>query len=229
MYCPDLTTVDLRSRPRAAAFQEYILRRILTLVAVSFALNAVALVAQAPTPAGAPVLRPGDAVRITVWRKPELTGEFPIVQDGTIAHPLYRGVSVAGLRFAEAEARVAELLRRYEANPQFVMQPLLRVSVAGEVRQPSLYTLPPETSIAQAVALAGGATERGRMEEVRLLREGREYVLDLTQPTAGMAQEPIRSGDQIFVKRSRNIFRDYIAPAGSVTAALAAIINIILR
>lgn len=177
----------------------------------------------------APTLQPGDAVRIEVWRQPELSGEFMIGEDGHIEHPLYRVISVRGLDFASAEARIGELLSRYESQPQFVIQPLLKVSVGGEVRQPSLYRLPPTTSIAEAIALAGGATERGQLDQVRLFRGGREVEVDLTLPEAGLAQQPVRSGDQIYVNRRVSIFRDYIAPAGGILAAVAAIVNFATR
>lgn len=172
------------------------------------------------------VLRAGDVIRITVWRSPELSGEFAISRNGTIAHPLYRTVNVAGLNLDAAEDRIRQLLSGLESTPRFVIQPLLRVSVGGEVREPSLYTLPPETSIAEAVALAGGATERGRMDAVRLFRRGQESLIDLTDPQGGLAQTPIRSGDQIFVQRRISIFREYIVPAASVTAAVATLIRL---
>jgi polysaccharide biosynthesis/export protein len=178
---------------------------------------------------GATSLTPGDALRVTVWRRADLSGEFPIAEDGTVTHPLLRSVRVVDVPLTTVETRMRQFLSVHEANPQFVLEPLLRVSVGGEVRQPSLYRLPPETSIAEAVALAGGATERGRLERVRLFRAGQEIRVDLTRPEAGLAQRPIRSGDQIFVDRRVSIFREYIAPAGSITAAAAALLNILLR
>jgi hypothetical protein len=32
-------------------------------------------------------LRPGDVVRIDVWQKPELSGEFRVGIDGSLVHP----------------------------------------------------------------------------------------------------------------------------------------------
>lgn len=185
--------------------------------------------APAQSSAEGTTLAPGDAVRITVWRKPDLTGEYPIAEDGSISHPLFREVRVTGVALPVVDQRLRDYLSRLEANPQFVVQPLLRVSVGGEVRQPSLYRLPPETSLAEAVALAGGATERGRLERVRLFRGGEEILIDLTRPEIGAAQQPIRSGDQIFVARRASVFREYVAPAGSITAALVALANLVLR
>src|SRR5688500_9799339 len=109
--------------------------------------RAIALALAFASPAVAqetePGLRPGDAVRVEVWRQPELSGEFLVAEDGTLLHPLYRGVVVADVALAEVRQRIHALLTRYESHPEFVIQPLLRVAIGGEVGQPSLYRLPP--------------------------------------------------------------------------------------
>jgi protein involved in polysaccharide export with SLBB domain len=176
-----------------------------------------------------PMLRPGDAVRITVFRQPELTGEFEVASDSTVGHPLYRQVRVAGVPTSMAEDRLRLFLEELEATPNFVVQPLFRVAVGGEVRQPNLYSLSPSTTLAQAVAAAGGLSDRGRLDRVRLLREGREHRVDLTRPGSGLADAPVRSGDQIVVERRVDFFREYVAPAGSITAALVSLISVLTR
>jgi protein involved in polysaccharide export with SLBB domain len=173
-------------------------------------------------------LRPGDVLRINVWRMPEMSGEFTVAPDGTINHPLYRQVNVSGKSMRQLEQELTAMLSGLTSAPQLVLEPRVRVSVGGEVRLPNLYTVTPLTTIAEVVALAGGTTERGKLERVRVFRNNREIIVDLTKPEAGLAQQPIHSGDQIYVDRRTNIFRDYIAPAGSITAALAAIANIIM-
>jgi protein involved in polysaccharide export with SLBB domain len=186
-----------------------------------------------PLPASAqttvPELRPGDAVEIVVWRQPELSGEFAIAADSSILHPLYRQVKVVGVPFYEAEARVRTFLQRFEADPQFVMKPLLRVAVGGEVRQPSLYTFAPEVTLSQAVALAGGPTERGRLDRVRLVRDGRITVIDLTNPDEARARGSVRSGDQLLLERQTRVFRDYVVPIASVTGTLLTLAHLVLR
>jgi polysaccharide export outer membrane protein len=183
----------------------------------------------ASVPRDSLALRPGDAVRITVWRKPEMSGEFAIATDGSLNHPLYRALRVTGIPLVTAEARLRTFLQQYETNPEFVMEPLLHVAVGGEVVRPNLYTLRPETSVSDAVAMAGGPTDRGRRDRVRLLRDGSEVVLDLTRPQPGFATTPIRSGDQILVDRKRAVFRETIGPIVMVAGATAAILNVILR
>ena len=173
-------------------------------------------------------LRPGDVLRVNVWRMPELSGEFTISPDGTIGHPLYRQVNITGKGMRQVEQELITMLSGLTTAPQLVIEPRVRVSVGGEVRLPNLYTVSPLTTIAEAVAIAGGASERGKTDRVRVFRNNQELIVDLTKPEAGLAQQPIRSGDQIYVDRRTNVFRDYIAPAGSITAALAAIANIIM-
>ena len=180
------------------------------------------------TPDSDATLSPGDHVQIAVWRMPELSGEFAVGSDGTITHPLYHAVRVTGVPLSSVESRVRAVLARLDANPQFVVQPLLRVAVGGEVVRPNVFTLPPETSVAQAVAQAGGATEQGRLDHVRLVRGGRVLVVDLTQSGNGRLELPIRSGDQIVVERRRSTFRDVVAPLGSVIAGIAGVASLVV-
>ena len=188
---------------------------------------AIAQIAQAGR--GETLLRAGDAVRITVWNHDELTGEFAITADGRIAHPIYHQLEVAGLPISNVEIMIQEILRGFATEPQFVIEPLVRVVVGGEVRQPNLYLLPVEMTIAQAVGLAGGVTDQARLDEIVLLRRGDEYSIDLTDATSGGGQLAVQSGDQIIVNRRVSFFREYVAPAGSITAALVSIITLLIR
>src|SRR5690606_7173213 len=142
-------------------------RRTPVISAVTGALLAIATTAagaQSEAGAGPPTseatLRPGDVLRIEVWRQPELSGEFSIAADGTVIHPLYRSLQVAGVPIPAVEDRIRELLRRYEADPQVVVEPRVRITVSGEIRQPGVLAVPIGTTLTHAVGLGGGPTER---------------------------------------------------------------------
>lgn len=167
-------------------------------------------------------LRPGDVIRLAVFRQPEFSGEFPIGPEGTIQHPLLADVNVVGVSRSTVRERVRAALARYERDPSFVFTYLFRIAVGGEVRLPNLYTLPPETTLGQAVAAGGGATEFGRLDRVSVLRDGQETIVDLQRPDAATASMRIRSGDEIRVPRRRNVLRDVIGPVSAVLAAFAA-------
>ena len=205
------------------------MRFIPALVAVLVLASIPSLARAQGTDNSAAVLRPGDVVKISVWRKPELSGEFSVAADGSIADAFYSEVNVAGVPLNTATERVRQYVARIESMPRVWVEPLFRVTVGGEVRNPNLYSLSRETTISQAVAQAGGATPQGRLDRVRLVRGGESQLLDLTDPASPLAETPIRSGDQILIGRSSNFFREYVAPASSVVAAMGVILNIILK
>ena len=178
-----------------------------------------------------PVLSPGDALRITVWRHPEFSGEVTIAADGTLLHPLYQVVRVGGVSPATAKERLRGFLATYEQDVQVMLEPLFPVTVGGEVRQPNLYRLPNGTTVAQAIAIAGGPTERGRLDRVHVLRRESELKLDLTSDYTRGERVPIASGDQILVGRKSgfNLFRDLVLPLTSLAGTVAAIINVTRR
>lgn len=203
--------------------------RLLALFGLLAALaSASSLAAQTPAPTGSVgTLEPGDSIRIQVWRKPEFSGDFLVGPDGTITHPLYRAVRVAGISLAAAEANIRRFLSEYDQNPQFVMEPLIRISVSGEVPRPSVFAVNPQTTLAEAVARAGGTTQYGKRDQVRIFRtEGSargEMFFDLTNPTDLLGQSPVRSGDQIVVDRKKSFFKDVLLPVVGLLGSLASI------
>ncbi|HEY8257420.1 MAG TPA: polysaccharide biosynthesis/export family protein [Gemmatimonadales bacterium] len=182
---------------------------------------------QAPAPSG-DVLVTGDLVRITVWEKPELSGEFLVNPEGTLAHPLYQEVKVAGVPLSVAKQRLREFLAAsYTKDPLIVVEPLLRVTVGGQVNAPNVYSVPRGTTITQAVALAGGATNEAKLSNTRVLRGGQIMKLDLTKADAAGAGQTVKSGDQVQVGRRGNFFRDGIGPFASLTAAVISIVVVV--
>lgn len=177
-------------------------------------------------PVNDPILRPGDLLRINVWRHDEMSGEFVISPDSTLVHPLYQVVKVAGVPVPVVKERLRDFLTAYEKDVQLDIEPILPVTVAGEVRLPNLYRLPHGTTIAQAIALAGGPTERGRLNKVRLIRRNSEITIDLARQYSRYEALTVASGDQVLVARRSdfNFIRDIILPAASLTSAIAAVL-----
>jgi len=173
-----------------------------------------------------PVLRPGDMLRLNVWRHAELSGDFLVAPDSTVVHPLYQRVQVAGVPLPVVKERLRALLVTYEQGVEFAIEPLFAVTVAGEVRQPNLYRLPQGTTFAQAIAQAGGPTELGRLDRVHVIRRDSAMVIDLARNYSRYERLPIASGDQVLVARrsDSNFLRDVLYPLASLTAAVAAVL-----
>ncbi len=153
-----------------------------------------------------------------------MSGEYAVTADSGLNHPFYQQVKVAGLPPAVAKERLYTFLAQFEQNPLLTLEPLFRVTVGGEVRSPNVYSLPRSATVAGAIAGAGGPTERGRVNKVRLYRGGKRMSLDLNDPRSDDANMSIRSGDNIVVGRGGNFFRDVIMPGASLTAAMVSIL-----
>ncbi|HEU0052479.1 MAG TPA: polysaccharide biosynthesis/export family protein [Longimicrobium sp.] len=203
------------------------MRRLALLAVLAAALLLPRVASAQSSAADSASLRPGDFIRLVVWRQPDFSGEFPVGPDGAIQHPLLRDVVVTGAPRSVIRDRIRTSLQRFDRDPQFVFDFLYRVAVGGEVRLPNLYNLSPETTIGQAVAAAGGATEFGSVGSVRLVRGGVRTTIDLRRPDPAVAEMRIRSGDQITIPRRTNILREYIGPLASVVAAAAALISVV--
>jgi protein involved in polysaccharide export with SLBB domain len=173
-------------------------------------------------------LRPGDILRIQVWRQPEFSGEFFITDDGFIGHPLFRSIYAVNRPISEVEDAVRLFLLDFESEPNFVMEPFFQVAVGGQVRQPNVHPLRPGTTVAEAVAMAGGVTEQGRLDKVILRREGQEFRVDLTDPAGTARLATIRSGDEIVVPERRGWFSKYVIPGLGVAGSVASITRLIL-
>jgi polysaccharide export outer membrane protein len=187
-----------------------------------------------PVPPGFPdsegqYLSPGDEVRIQVWRQTEFSGDFQVAANGTLVHPLYREVQVAGVPLSVVEDRIRTFLTRYMTTPQFVIQPLVKIIVAGEVRSPNIYSVPPQMTIAQAIANAGGATDRGNLSDVRVIRDRQLVRVDVSKPSSEAAQLQIRSNDQILVSRRRASTWEVIGPITGTLSFAVGLANLFWR
>jgi len=167
---------------------------------------------------GASILRPGDHLRITFLSDDKtLSGEFEVAPDSTLKHPLYNKVKVVGVPLPQLRERIASFLRNFQREPQF------EVSLGGEVRSPNILFLSPETTIADAVSLAGGLTNRADPTRVTLLRAGHDVSLSL-KGSASDGDMLIRSGDQINVGASRNITGTMLTILGAVVSVASVLI-----
>ena len=119
------------------------------------------------------VIGPQDNLSIIVSDEAELTGKYRVDTDGTISMPYLSRVLLAGLSLADAQVKIATLLR----TGQFIRNPQVRIEVdqfkarsvivSGEVRTPGKLTLPGTTiSLLEALALAGSPTVNASNEVI---------------------------------------------------------------
>jgi protein involved in polysaccharide export with SLBB domain len=168
----------------------------------------------------------GDILEIQVWEAPLLSGAIEVAEDGTLLHPVYRQIRVTGRTHAEAEDAVRAVLQTFVAVPRFVVQPLIRVAVIGDVRSPGVQTVRPGASVTDVIISAGGMLEAAVPSRVRLVRDGREHVIPIRTDAARMRLQP---GDQVLTIRRRSALRDVIGPVSSLAAVTVSLVNLYVR
>ena len=175
------------------------------------------------------VLRPGDGLKIAVWREKELSGEYLIDARGFVQIPGLGDIAVAGLTPPEVKERLSEqLVRRGIVTPEIAVQPVIRVSVLGEVRNPGLLSVEPGTNLIHLITLAGGPTERANMKIVRVIRNGRPYEVNLESALAGSpaGRVVLFSNDIVFLERRGGLSRENMMFGLSVVTTLLSIASL---
>jgi protein involved in polysaccharide export with SLBB domain len=173
-------------------------------------------------------LRPGDLVRLRIWREPDLSGDFQVDESGHVVLPKLGPVAVDMMSRDSLRRSLLAAYAAYLRNPSIDVILLRRVNVGGAVKNPGLYPVDPTMTIADALALAGGATGDGRRDRVDLIRGGDKLMVKL-DPATRLGATPIRSGDQLYVPLRSWISRNQGLVIGTVTAITALTVRIALH
>ncbi|MGH7929751.1 MAG: polysaccharide biosynthesis/export family protein [Candidatus Binatia bacterium] len=144
-------------------------------------------------------LGPDDLLQITIYNIPEQEARVTprsttlrVSQDGMIVVPLLGQMEVRGKTTGDLERELNQRYAKFIRNPQvgvLVMEFRQRVSVMGAVQKPGVFDLTGPRSVVDALALAGGVTERAG-NQVHVYRHdangGRQsIVMDLTMLANG--------------------------------------------
>ena len=199
-----------------------VLMPILAVGVMSQSITGCSRAARAPvspvaTGTDALVIRPGDVVRLRIWREPDLSGEFPVDDQGIATLPKLGAVEVSGRSSSAVHDLLVSQYTEFLRNPSIEITVLRRITVQGAVRNPGVYTVDPSVDLADALAMAGGVSPEGKMNQVQVIRGGKRLDTVLTETTI-LGQTPIRSGDQIYIPQRSWISRNPWVIAAGITA-----------
>lgn len=183
---------------------------------------------QLVTAAQTQTLRPGDIVRLRIWREPDMSGEFTVDEAGMVVFPRVGEYRVMDDTPETLAARLVADYRQYLVNPSIEVTVLRRVRIIGAVNNPGLFPVDPTVTVADALALAGGATLNGDPDKIRIIRDGVEIAVDIRANTR-IADSPIRSGDQIYVPERSWVARNSGVVAAAITGTVSLIIALFIR
>jgi len=170
------------------------------------------------------VLGPEDVLTVTVLRHDELSRSGVVVlADGTVDYPIVGKVTAAGLTTSELAAAIRKGLSTELRDPEVtveVSQPRLqRIYLDGKVREAGVMNWKPGWRVSQAIAAAGGLSERPDRCKATLFRVGRDPTpVDLVAIFVGQdpaADLPLEPGDSLHI--ASNTLTVYVT--GEVTQA----------
>jgi polysaccharide export outer membrane protein len=163
----------------------------------------------------------GDIIAVKVWREPDLSDSTMVDADGNVTLPRLGVVHVVGMSADSLRSLIITTYSRYLRHPAIEVRVLPRITILGAVRTPGVRNLDPTMTIADALAVAGGAAPDGKTDEVELRRGGERVRVKLSMNTR-LAETPIRSGDHLVVPQRSWLSRN----AGLVIGLTSLLISI---
>lgn len=179
------------------------------------------------------ILNPGDGVRIIFYNiNDNISGDYYIQQDGLLQLPFIGNIDTRNRDFKFIKNQIVSKYDSLYKNPELTVQPLLRINILGEVRNPGYYYVTDVEKITGILALAGGVTGAAASKEIYILRGDEEIELNVSELTAKgntAADFGLRSGDRIFVPRSFWADASQYAIIFSGIAVLSTVIALLIR
>ena len=145
------------------------------------------------------ILGPGDKVEIKVFGQPDLEVTALLGNSGEVNYPFLGKVKLAGLNTSEIEQFITQGLQPdYLINPNVYVQVIeyRPFYIHGEVKDPGAYPYQPAMTVNQAIALAGGLTERASIDKIYIFKEQTKQ-----QQQKGNLNSQIAAGDTIKIEQ----------------------------
>ena len=145
------------------------------------------------------VIGAGDKVEIKVFGQPDLEVTALLGNSGEVNYPFLGKVKLAGLNTSEVEQVISQGLKPdYLINPNVYVQVIeyRPFYIHGEVKKPGGYPYQPGMTVNQAIALAGGLTERASQDKIAISREGSKVDSE-----RGSINSAILAGDTITIEQ----------------------------
>ena len=168
---------------------------------------------QQPQPSGQEGLYqmgPEDLIQVLIWKNEALTKTVSVRPDGWISLPLVGDIKAAGLTPMQLKATIVEKMKEFVADPNVtvIVEDIrtFKVFMVGEVVRSGAYAMKSNTTVMQALAMAGGLTQFASRTRIMILRRenGKEVGIRFNYNEVASGSDvsknlQLRPGDTIIV------------------------------
>jgi polysaccharide biosynthesis/export protein len=160
-------------------------------------------------------ITPGDVIELRFPFVPELDQTLNVQPDGYVTLREVGDVRVQGRTLPQFRAAVNEAYMPFVRDPVFtaVLKEFEKpyFVAAGEVEKPGRYELRGATTLTQAIAYAGGATDHGKLTDVVIFRPFTEDTVSVKQINVkdmfskkDLSEDPLlRPGDTVYIAKTK--------------------------
>jgi polysaccharide export outer membrane protein len=124
------------------------------------------------------IIGPADLLDIVVIKEPDLSKTVLVRPDGKILLPLVNEVQAAGKTPVQLQADLVQAFSKfYEQVTVTVLVKEInsyKFSITGKVKNPGTYKMSADTTLLEAISLAGGFVEFASTNDIKVFRKGFE-------------------------------------------------------
>lgn len=156
-------------------------------------------------------IAPQDLLTVSVYKISDLNRDVRVDNSGHVTLPLVGRIRASGMTTSQIEKQIASRLGRYMHSPQVSVfrkeSSRNRITVEGEVRSAGVFPVNSNMTVLQAIALAGGLTEKGDPNQVILLRKNQRQPINLAAIRSGQRVDiPLAQDDRVVVlEKAQNL------------------------
>jgi len=152
----------------------------------------------------------GDMLEIFVWRNEQLSRDVIVRPDGKISLPLIQDIQAEGLTVLQLRD---EITRRFDKHVNVPKVTIIvsqinsyKVNVLGRVMRPGVYPITGNTTLLEAISMAGGFSEWANKRKITVITHqgGKEKKIRVNYKKIASGKDPsqniiLKRGDTIIV------------------------------